>query len=74
MKMAQKTGCLIIPVAISGSDDVFENHAPWVRSAKTVIEYGTPINLKELPPEHQKFPGAYVRDVIAEMLAKQNEK
>ena len=74
MKMAQKTGCLIIPVAISGSDDVFENHAPWVRSANTVIEYGTPINIKELPPENQKFLGAYVRDVIAEMLAKQNEK
>ena len=74
LKMAQKTGCLVIPVAISGSDDVFENHAPWVHSAKTVIEYGTPINLKELPPEHQKFPGAYVRDVIAEMLAKQNNK
>ena len=74
LKMAQKTGCLIIPVAISGSDDVFENHAPWVRSAHTVIEYGTPINIKELPPENQKFLGAYVRDVIAEMLAKQNEK
>lgn len=74
MKMAQKTGCLIIPVAISGSDDVFENHAPWVRRASTVIEYGTPINIKELPPENQKFLGAYVRDVIAEMLAKQNEK
>ena len=74
MKMAQKTGCLIIPVAISGSDDVFENHFPWVRRAKTVIEYGTPINIKELPPENQKFLGAYVRDVIAEMLAKQNNK
>ena len=74
MKMAQKTGCLIIPVAISGSDDVFENHAPWVRRAQTVIEYGTPINIKELPPENQKFLGAYVRDVIAEMLAKQNNK
>ena len=74
MKMAQKTGCLIIPVAISGSDDVFENHAPWVRRAQTVIEYGTPINIKVLPPENQKFLGAYVRDVIAEMLAKQNNK
>ena len=74
MKMTQKTGCLIIPVAISGSDDVFENHAPWVRRAQTVIEYGTPINIKELPPENQKFLGAYVRDVIAEMLAKQNNK
>ena len=74
MKMAQKTGCLIIPVAITGSDDVFENHFPWVRRAKTVIEYGTPINIKELPPENQKFLGAYVRDVIAEMLAKQNNK
>lgn len=69
LKMAQKTGCLIIPVAITGSDDVFEKHVPWVRRANTIIEYGKPINIKELPPENQKFLGAYMREVITEMLA-----
>lgn len=73
LKMAQKTGCPIIPVAISGSDDVFEKHVPWVRRANTVIEYGKPIDIQALSAEEQKFLGAYVRNVITEMLAKQKK-
>ena len=66
--MAEKTGCLIIPIAISGTDDLFENSFPWVRKAATVIEYGAPIDPNSLSKEERKFLGAYCRDVIIEML------
>lgn len=70
MKMAEKTGCPIIPVAICNSDAVFELHMPWVKKAHVVIEYGTPIYPNELPKEDRKFLGAYVRTVITGMLEK----
>lgn len=68
LKPAQKTGCPIIPVAITGTDELFENHLPWLRPAKVVMEFGKPIYLNELEPEIQKRPGAYVRERVVEML------
>ncbi|MBO5199095.1 MAG: 1-acyl-sn-glycerol-3-phosphate acyltransferase [Lachnospiraceae bacterium] len=70
LKMAEKTGCPIIPVAINHSDAIFELHMPWVRKAHVVVEYGKPIYLNELPKEERKFAGAHVRTVITEMLNK----
>ena len=46
LKMAEKTGCLIIPVALTNTAEIFENHMPWIRPCKVVIEYGTPIDPK----------------------------
>lgn len=68
LKMADKTGCPVIPVAISGTDDVFENSFPWVKKATCVIEYGLPIYPDQLTREERKTMGAYCRDVITEML------
>lgn len=68
LKPAQRTGCPIIPVAITGTDELFENHLPWLHRTKVVIEYGKPIYLNELSPEIQKHPGAYVREIVSEML------
>lgn len=68
LKMAEKTGCLIIPMAITGSADIFENQFPRIRPARVILEYGKPINIKELTKEEKKFLGAYTRDVIQEML------
>ena len=67
-KMAEKTGCPIIPVAISGTDDVFENSFPWIKKATCVIEYGKPVYPEQLSKEERKVIGAYCRDIITEML------
>ena len=68
LKIADKTNCLIIPVAISGTDDVFENSFPWVKKATAVIEYGKPIDPTTLSKEERKCMGAMCRDIITEML------
>lgn len=73
LKIAEKTGCLIVPVALTNTAEIFENHAPWMRPCKVVIEYGTPIDPKALSKEEQKHLGAYCREKIQEMLDK-NEK
>jgi 1-acyl-sn-glycerol-3-phosphate acyltransferase len=69
-KMAEKTGCAIIPVAISNTDEAFENHSPWIHSAHVVIEFGEPIYPKDLSKEQLKFLGSYVQGIIREMLDK----
>lgn len=67
-KMAEKTGCPIIPMAISGTADIFENHVPFIRPARVILEYGAPIYPKELSREERKFLGAYTQKAIQDML------
>ncbi len=69
-KIAEKTGCAIIPVAISNSDEIFENHFPSIRPARVVMEFGKPIYPKDLEKEQLKFLGVHVQGIIREMLAK----
>ena len=38
MKMAEKTGCPIIPMAITNSAEIFENHIPFVRRCHVILE------------------------------------
>lgn len=68
MKIASKTGCAIIPIAITNSAQIFEKHIPRIRPCKVIVEYGAPIYPKELTKEEQKFLGAYTQNRIQEML------
>lgn len=68
MKMASKTGCPIIPMAITNSAEIWENHMPKMKPCKVIVEYGAPIYPKELSKEDQKFLGAYVQKKIQAML------
>ena len=70
MKMAEKTGCPIIPMAITNSAEIFENHIPFIRRCHVILEYGTPIMLDELTREEKKRLGAYTQQKIQEMLDK----
>lgn len=72
LKIAEKSGCPVVPVAITGTADIFEKHIPYIIPGKVTIEFGDPIFLKELPPEERKFAGAYTRKRIIEMLEKEN--
>ncbi|MDD3172780.1 MAG: lysophospholipid acyltransferase family protein [Herbinix sp.] len=69
-KIAEKTGCAIIPVSITNTDEVFEKHVPWIHSAHVIIEYGKPIYPKDLSKEQQKFLGSYVQGIIRDTLSK----
>ena len=70
MKIAEKTGCPIIPMAITNSAEIFENHLPFVRPCHVILEYGTPILPGELSREEKKFLGSYTQSRIQEMLDK----
>lgn len=72
-KFAEKSGCAIIPVSMNHTDEIFENHIPWVKKTHVCIEYGKPIYLKDLSQEDRKFVGAYVQNIIKETLEKNEQ-
>ena len=69
-KIATKTGCPIIPVCISHSSAVFEDHLPRIVPTHVTIEYGAPIYPNELSREEQKFIGKHVQELMTETLKK----
>ena len=69
-KIASKTGCAIIPMALNNTVEIFEAHMPKIKSTHVVLEYGKPIYVKDLPKEDQKHLGAYTQNILHDMLEK----
>ncbi len=66
-KIATKSGCPIIPVAINNTNAVFEDQLPWIKSAKVCIEYGKPLYLEEMTKEQKKALPETTKAIIQEM-------
>lgn len=73
-KIATKTKCAIVPVAICGTRDIYENHSPKVRSGHVIIEYGKPIETASLSREELKGIGAKTQKIIQEMVVRNHDK
>ena len=71
--VARRSGCKIIPIAITGSADIFEKNYPRVKRRHVTVEYGEAIVPKELGKEERRRLGAYTREKIYEMLLDHKE-
>ena len=69
-KIAQKSGCPIVPVALSNTSSMFEDQFPCIKRRHVVIEYCKPIVISELSKEDQRRIGAYTQNIILETLKK----
>ena len=69
-KIAEKTGCAIVPMALTNTADAFENHFPKIKPTTVILEYGKPIYPNDLEKEDRKKIGAYCQHIIEEMLEK----
>ena len=69
-KVATKTDCLIVPVAITNTSQILEDHFPFIKSTQVTLEYGKPFRPSELSKEDKKIIGSYTRDIIQEMVKK----
>lgn len=67
-KIADKTGCAIIPVSINNTNQIFEAHFPRVEKQHIIVEYGKPIYMKDLDKETKKKIGVYCHDIIEETI------
>ncbi|MBR1758067.1 MAG: 1-acyl-sn-glycerol-3-phosphate acyltransferase [Lachnospiraceae bacterium] len=66
-KIAQRTGCPIVPVVNINTDGAYELHRPWVRPAKMAVIYGEPIYMDQLEPQNRKHIAEYVQGIIQKM-------
>ncbi len=69
MKMSTKSGCPIVPIAATGTAEIFEKHFPKLTKTHVIIHYGDPIYPEELSKDELKFLGKYTAAKIAAMLA-----
>jgi len=72
-KIAQKTGCPIVPVAMNGTVEIWEKQFPKMKSCHVVVEYCEPIIMSELDKEDKKHIGEYTQNIILEALKKNQE-
>lgn len=64
-KIAQKAGCLIVPVAICGTDNLMEaNKHHMIHAHKVVIEFLPPVDIRGLTPKDRKEKLHAIPDVI----------
>jgi len=63
-KLAEKSGVPIVPVAISGSRQIWEGHFPAIKSTRVIVEFLRPVVIKDLPEEGRKSLGEYLRNEI----------
>ncbi len=68
-KAAQRTGCPIIPVAMKGTRDIWENHPRKLVPGDVYLTFGKPVYMTELDPEQKKHIGDFVKADIERMLA-----
>lgn len=69
-KLATKTNCPIIPVAMNNTAEIMEAHFPKIRPCHVIIEYGKPIIPSELSKEDVRHIGEYTRNIILDTLRK----
>ncbi len=67
-KVAEKSGCPIIPVAFSNTDALYELHKPWIKKAKVVVHFGEPVYLDNISREEKKALAGKIQGIIADML------
>jgi len=68
LRIAEKAKCPVLPVAFYGTDDVLENHFPFIKSKTVHVSFAKPIIISELSAENRKALGAYTRGIILGML------
>lgn len=66
MKIATKSGCPIIPIAISNTANVFENHFPKLTAVPVVIEALDPVMPQDYDAKQQKHLGKLCKERIEE--------
>ena len=70
LKLAEKSGKQIVPVAFTNTSAIFEDHFPFIKKASVTMEFGKPIDITELSKEDKKKLGAYTHQLVYEMVQK----
>lgn len=69
-KIAEKSGCPIVPMSLNNTAAIFENHLPRIKKTHVVLEYGTPIYPNQLEKDERKKLASYCQNIIQETIIK----
>lgn len=69
-KIALKTGCPIIPVALNNTAAIFEDHFPKIKKTHVVMEFGKPIEVDSMSPEEKRIISETAQTSVFQMLEK----
>lgn len=72
-KIAEKTGCPVVPMSINNAGAIWEDHLPKIKKTHVVIEYGKPIYVRDMDREQKRHLSAMVQDVIRTNYEKNRE-
>ena len=68
LKIAERSGAPVIPVAIYNTGEVFEGNNKRMNPSTINITFGKQILVSELPKEERRFLAKHVQDIMQEML------
>ena len=66
-KLAEKSGCRIIPMVQNNTSAALEDHLPFFKKTHTVLEFGKPIDVASMDREQKKNLAKDVQDLIEKM-------
>ena len=67
-KIATKSKAPVVPVGITGTNDILENHFPFIKSGKVIVSFGKPIYTTDMDRAEQKLlPGKAYEQVKTEL-------
>ena len=69
-KIADKTGCAVVPISLNNTAAIFENQFPRIRKTHVVIEYGKPVYPKDLDRETRKHLAPYFQNIVQETITR----
>lgn len=69
-KIAEKSGCPIVPICMNNTASIFENQLPRIRRTHVILEYGEPIYPDRLDPDTRRHIGSYCQNIIQETINK----
>ena len=70
LKLAEKSGCKIIPMVQNNTAAIFEDHIPFLKRTHTVLEFGEPIDISTLSADEKK---SLSKDLQALILSMYND-
>lgn len=64
LKMAEKSGCPIVPMTLTRTNEIFEDHMPKIVPTRITIEYHDPIYIDQLSREEKKNLSKTIQEIL----------
>ncbi|MCR5119659.1 MAG: 1-acyl-sn-glycerol-3-phosphate acyltransferase [Lachnospiraceae bacterium] len=72
-KIAEKTGCKIVPVVLTNTSSIFEDHLPFIKAVNVTIDYLPPIDVGAMSREEKRSLADMVHSIMEEAYLKRIE-